>query len=773
MVQRRRKRKHIVSQRSFHTTYGVLNQSHTQRRSATQHTTVPASTATPGTHSEASQQIPTVSDIPTEHSSNTPEQPVQKKRKGPIRRAIESYKQSTFYTVWSKRPRYSYGAYLVVFFVVTEVMSMFQLWSVDEKYGYDKTLGTSLLAQVADSQYHNLASNQAIMNVIGMAMIYLVIVTVINRFWIGTAIFGTVMTIFAVANKIKIELRGEPVIPSDLSFLSGGGGDANAITSFVTKHQQNIIDQTVPLLIWFVAICLLLQFFDRRGPFIFCSWRHPFKHVKNIFGTICRIIAPIVSVSLLFAYSAGLTDGNSSTREMLKEFKYYPQLWNVLGDARGNGAVTTFLSLSNVKIMDKEPDYSEDTMRAIAQRYQHAAQEINNSRTQQLTDNTVIMVLSETFSDPTRVPGITLDTNPIPNIHNIKSNTTSGLMLSPGYGGGTANIEFQQMTGLNLALFNPTLSSPYQQLIPNRESMFTFNQMWNKGCGKDCSTAFHPYTHSLYLRGSNYKKFDFSNFFALDSKPPITHQGHIERNPYVSDSEAYANVLDEIRNNTSGKPQYIQLITMQNHTPYNNWYDNNEFYEANTSQGLEEGERSNIATFTKGLQYTDTSTADFLNQLNAIDKPITVVFYGDHLPGIYPTAQKDPKNALALHETDYFIWSNTATQQTRHIDSAQSAYTSSNYFMAQTADHLSAKVSPYLAFLTQLHQEIPAMARFPGPDGWTGGDVTMLNEQGTVIDPKSLSQQTKQLLDDYRMIQYDMCVGQNYLEDMGFMKLPE
>ena len=61
-----------------------------------------------------------------------------------------------------------------------------------------------------------------------------------------------------------------------------------------------------------------------------------------------------------------------------------------------------------------------------------------------LTDSTVIMILSETFSDPTRVPGIELTEDPMPDIRSIKETTTSGLMLSPGYGGGTANIEIRR-----------------------------------------------------------------------------------------------------------------------------------------------------------------------------------------------------------------------------------------------------------------------------------------------------------------------------------------
>lgn len=65
---------------------------------------------------------------------------------------------------------------------------------------------------------------------------------------------------------------------------------------------------------------------------------------------------------------------------------------------------------------------------------------------------------------------------------------------------------------------------------------------------------------------------------------------------------------------------------MQNHMPYNDWYIDNEFKEADTSEDITDEERDSIDTYTKGLKITDQATADFLNQLNTINKPITVIF---------------------------------------------------------------------------------------------------------------------------------------------------
>ena len=149
-----------------------------------------------------------------------------------------------------------------------------------------------------------------------------------------------------------------------------------------------------------------------------------------------------------------------------------------------------------------------------------------------------------------------------------------------------------------------------------------------------------------------------------------------------------------------------------------------------------------------------------------------MLFYGDHLPGFYSTAYSDKKNILGLHETDYFIWPNQASRSANtKLDAVSSGYTSSNYFSAQLAEHLNAKVSPYLAFLTEMHRVIPAMSV---PDSSGGSSApTYLDANGNLIKKKNLSKQAKQLLHDYQLIQYDMSVGKNYLKDTGFVDLPE
>ena len=708
------------------------------------------------------------------------------RRVNPVTRQWRRFKETKFYEIWNKRPKFSYGAYTVVFIAMVILATMFLWWSTNTKLKYDPASELNFLQQVTGDAYHYLSSASCYLNMIALVLIYLLLVTLVNRFWVGTALFGAFVMVFAVATKIKITMRSEPIIPSDLGFLSGGGGGgAGDVSSFVTDDSRPLVNTAIAWLVWFVVICVILQCVDKRRAFIYCSWRHPIAGPKNIFGLICRILAPIVSVLLLISYAGVLSNPQAPQRKTLSKIGYSPTLWNVQQDAETNGALTTFLSLTRVKAMEDEPEYSQAAMQQIKNRYAQAADEINAQRSQNLTDNTVVMILSESFSDPNRVPNVHFGADPMPNIRALGQTTTSGLMLSPGYGGGTANIEFQQMTGLNMANFSDTLLSPYQQLVATRPKFYSFNQMWNEHCGDEystsCSIGYHPFKQFFYLRGVNYKKFGFSHLYTLDSDPKIAHgEAYVGPNgtkTEVSDEEAYKNVVEEIRTNTEqNKPsQYIQLITMQNHAPYPDLYGSeNEFHGVNETPDTVP-ERGIIATYAKNVQRTDEATANFLNELDGIDKPITVVFYGDHLPGIYNTANADKNNALTLHETNYFIWSNRASaSHDVKLPESDAAYTSSNYFMTQAAEHMNARISPYLALLDELHAEVPAMSRSVNAGVWSAkGEPTLLDDNGEVIDTNTLSSKAKQLLADYKMVQYDMSVGKNYLMDMGFMDIPK
>ena len=411
--------------------------------------------------------------------------------------------------LWKKRPKCPYTLYVVVMALIDAAAVTFIQWGMYSEPKYDDPNAVDSTTKILNSVNGQLTRFVTqmwleedklnwLLNFLALGMVYLVLVFVINRFWVATAVFAITMSVYAVANSIKIILRNEPILPSDLSFLSSGNG--GEITSFIPKSSQALVDGTITMLIWLTVICLILQFVDGRRCVIPFHWWRPFRNVKTIIGNVTRIIAAAMSITLLCSFTWTLSVPGAWGYEWAKSWGDSPQLWSAEGDAANNGPVINFLRLTHPKIMDKPEGYSQETMEELAKKYSSEANQINGTRANNLTDNTVIMILSESFSDPTRVPGIALAEDPMPNIRALKETTTSGLMLSPGFGGGTANIEYQSLTGLDLALFDDSMQSMYQELVPHQKNPFAWNQIWNAEYGKSGSVAFHSYYKNMYLR---------------------------------------------------------------------------------------------------------------------------------------------------------------------------------------------------------------------------------------------------------------------------------
>ena len=601
-----------------------------------------------------------------------------------------------------------------------------------------------------------------VLNVILVALLYLMLLMLFNRFWTASIMILAVGIIVAAIEHFKVEIRYEAILPADLGFL--GSNTGNMLT-FIPAGAHVTILVALGAFAVLLALILVLRHFDgRKGRMIRTD-----NLSLNLTSRLILLLLPIL-VFALYCIHVSTTD--SLANKFSRALGDTPSMWDSVYDAQRNGPLVAFTRQLNPKIMDKPSNYSEETMKKVAARYQKEAETINASRTNNLTDSTVVYVLSESFSDPSRVPGLKTNKDSMPNIRKIKAGTTSGLMLSSGYGGGTANLEYMGLSGLSMANFESSLSSPYQQLVPSQHWTPTINQLWGAPVN---SLGYHPYESSMYSRATNYKKFGFSHFYTLTGPDVIKYQDKIDESPYVSDKSSYDSALEGIKSGKTNK--FIQIITMQNHMPYHEWYENNDYTaESTTGTPLGDDEQQSIETYQKGVEITDQATQEFLNELDALDKPVTVVFYGDHLPGIYSSASEDGNNSLALHLTDYFIWSNKASSSQGN-KASDAAYSSPNFFVAQAADHMNAKVSPYLAFLTEMHSKIAAMEppvvnKVQGWDRIPEGQNIYLDQNGNPMSTDDFDKETKQLLADYKLIQYDITAGKNYLKDTDFMTLP-
>lgn len=656
------------------------------------------------------------------------------------------------------RHNYSSWSYVIWFCVINTAAVIILQWGINDSHAVWNSF-----AFVGDVfQGKHAAINEFML----IGVIYFILLMLFNRFWLVSQLLIDVCILITVAERFKLVSRSETIVPADLNFISGG--NAGSLASWLPDDAVEIITGAVLIMIVTTALSMVLGHRDTRRGVVY---------TKNVaIRWVSRLTAAVVASGILVSFVMSMASIGSWANNVITYFDDSPKLWDSKIDAQQNGTAISFARLLNPKIMDTPENYSEATMKEVAARYSKAAQTINASRERNVEDSTVIYILSESFSDPARVPGIKLNKDVMPRIRAIKNSTTSGLMLSSGYGGGTANLEYMALSGMSLANFAPSLSSPYQQLVPNASWTPTFNQLWNT----HNTYAFHPFHSNMYSRSSNYKKFGFSQFWTLDEPEIIEPQEKLGTSPYVSDKSTYTAVLNSLKKDKSGQSYFYQVATMQNHMPYNNYYPNNEVkVESTTGTPLPAKETQAIETFAKGAEYTDEYTQEFLDELDKLDRPISVVFYGDHLPGVYKTAAQNEENSLDLHETDYFIWSNKASgidNKAAAQSATNSAYTSPNFFAAQLSEHMNAKVSPLNAFLGELHAKVAAMepAVVNKIQGWTripDGQALYIDNDGNFIDLSRADKETKQLLNDYKLIQYDITAGNHYLENENFVTI--
>lgn len=653
--------------------------------------------------------------------------------------------------------------YAFVFICMDFLMFALIQWGVDDST-QEITLGNALptMYRLITSLWTE-QSKILVLNLLGVALIYAAVIFIFNRFWVATAFMIVVATIVAIIEKFKILSRHETVLPADLNFLQA---DAGHIATFIPSGASSIISKAIVSLLIVILCCLFVSLVDRRhGRMV--------RIGNKAAGATVRLACIIASTLVIALFMSSVGTYGTWANRLSQYMGDVPQMWDSVLDAKSNGAFISFSRQLNPKVMEKPADYNEATMKELAKRYEIQAEQINKDRHSYMNESSLVYILSESFSDPTRVPGLQLNEDPIPNIRKIKDETSSGLMLSSGYGGGTANMEFQAMTGLSMANFDPSLTSPYQQVVPDLPWIFTVNQIWGD---PDHSLAFHPFMPSMYFRASNYKKFGFSHFYSLDGDDILTHQERYGRAANINDKSAYDSALEKM--GTKEGNQFIGIITMQNHMPYNDWYDDNQFLPstAEGASGIPDEELATIRTYAKGVNLSDQDTRGFLDSIEKLDKPVTVLFYGDHLPGIYNTAGANKKNSLSLHLTDYFIWSNSASPNSgKKIENAD--YSSPNFFASQVAQQMDAKVSPYLAFLTELHQKVSAMEPpvVNNVQTWTRipeGQTIYLDAKGEPMDARTFDEQTKTLLYDYKLIQYDIMAGKQYLRKLNFVQVP-
>ncbi len=549
---------------------------------------------------------------------------------------------------------------------------------------------------------------------------------VLGRFWASVGLVAVAMAILAVASREKLGMRQEPVFPSDLDFL----GQAGFLLSMVSA--STIAGLVVALLVIVVAILAIGRLAARRFPRP--RLHRPEGGLNGRFLGL-RVVGVVVTGALLVhatSFNATSNLWRSLYDARSSDWANSSQLYNY----RVHGFMGGFLYNMPTEPMAQPAGYDEAAMDEVTQRYEDRAQQISAGRDGSLDDTNVVVLLSESFSDPTQMDGVALAEDPIPATRQTMAETLSGTMYSNSYGGGTSTMEFESLTGQPVGLFEPQASTPYQNFVADAHgypsAVGAFEEMGH------ASVAIHPYNLHMYKRPQVYENLGFDTVIDEES---IQEDAHIEGSPYISDASAFDEVLHQM--DAADQPLFTNLVTMQNHGPYLGYYD--DPIDVEVADGSDDGQ---LGDYARGLSHTDAALQDFLQDLRERDEETVVVFYGDHLPGVYSDATRAQSDPLTSLQTPYFVWSSETNE------AVEGGAATPAMFLPKIYEVADAPVPPYIALLDEVSRTAPVIQQ-----------ELLLDPQGRPLDRDHLDDATRGLLEDLQLVQYDFSIGDRYSVD--------
>lgn len=516
----------------------------------------------------------------------------------------------------------------------------------------------------------------------------------------GSLFYVLVVIGVGIANFLKMKYRMEPIYPDDLKMITEFGMIRDMVGTPV-----------------FLLFLLLLA----AGIFlIIFSLRKSLKLEKK--QQWVRVGLFVLASGLLL-YIGSFNQQNNLLRKAYNKTALwipYSQKMNYYN----TGFMGGFLYNLPVDAMEKPENYSEANVKKITKEYQ------GTNETSDEKPN-IVYVMSESFSDPSRLSGLeVLGGDPLEAYREVADRTYSGQMLSQNYGGGTANIEFEALTGFSMELFNAQMTTPYTMLMSEFKS-FPSMVSTLKERGYE-ATAIHPYNTSMYKRKDVYKTFGFDQFLDESS---MKHTDKLENNPYISDAAAYQEIFDQLEKNK--KPQFLHLVTMQTHMPYENKYADLPY--------MVKGDNSlSVQSYLQDIAYSSEALKNFLNELDELPERTLVVFWGDHLPGIYSDEIQKENQGHQLHETEFLMYDN------RHELNNQQVTTSPFYFGADLFQQARLQTTGFQTLLSDLQKELPAFEK------------GMYYQAGQWSKEARMNKKQEKIYQDYQMIQYDITAGNQY-----------
>ena len=263
----------------------------------------------------------------------------------------------------------------------------------------------------------------------------------------------------------------------------------------------------------------------------------------------------------------------------------------------------------------------------------------------------IIFLQLESFFDPTLVNFLNISEDPIPTFRKLMKEYSSGYYKVPSVGAGTANTEFESITGMSLRYFGPG-EYPYKSILKETTCESAPYVLKNLGYS---THAIHNNEANFYGRKNVFANLGFDSF---TSEEYMSEQDDTNPNDWMRDRNLTKYIMEALE--SSDDPDYIYTISVQGHGDYPEepMIDDPKI---TVTGGESEAVNNKWEYYCNQIYEMDQFVKELTETLSKYDEDVVLVMYGDHLPTM-GLKVKDVKNRY-LFQTEYVIWDNMGLEK--------------------------------------------------------------------------------------------------------------
>ena len=278
--------------------------------------------------------------------------------------------------------------------------------------------------------------------------------------------------------------------------------------------------------------------------------------------------------------------------------------------------------------------------------------ELNQTATSRSSDElpNIIVVQLESYFDVANAEFFTTSEDVCPNLHNLYQNYSNGYFKVPSVGAGTANTEFEVLTGMNLRYFGPG-EYPYKTYSKKHPTESAATALASLGYG---THALHDNTGNFYSRANVFNNMGFDTFTSKEFMNVL----QTTENGWAKDEILTQHIMEAM--DTTKQEDFVFTVSVQGHGNYpeTQVIENPKI----KVEGIEDEALKNKWEYYVNQVYEmDQFVGDLIKAVEERNEPSVVVFYGDHLPTMGLKAE-DLKSRY-LYNTNYVIWDNIGLQK--------------------------------------------------------------------------------------------------------------